>query len=134
LQSYGNLKSWLGARDQWKDILSGIADATIGGQKRRLGRFLFARGIDEFERKLNDIVRGLRSRGGNDKSVAFHIVCGLAGGTGSGSVIDAITQIRRTYPFDTGHTHPVIVYALLPDRVPKEGWDTGNYWANGYAA
>lgn len=134
LPSYGNLRPWLGGRDQWKDILSGIADATIGGQKRRLGRFLFARGIDEFERKLNDIVRGLRTKGDNDKAVTFHVVAGLAGGTGSGSVVDAITQIRRAYPFDSAHTHPVIVYALLPDRVPKPDWNTGNYWANGYAA
>lgn len=132
IQSYGNLKPWLGTKDQWKDILSGIADATIGGQKRRLGRFLFARGIDDFERKLNLLVRGLQDRGG--ASVAFHVVCGLAGGTGSGAVVDVITQIRRVYAFDTEHTHPVIVYALLPDRVPKAGWNTGNYWANGYAA
>jgi hypothetical protein len=132
LQSYGNLKPWLGTREQWKDILSGIADATIGGQKRRLGRFLFARGIDEFESKLNLLVRGLQEKGGT--AVAFHVVGGLAGGTGSGSIIDVITQIRKIYAFDTAHTHPVIVYALLPDRVPKDGWNTGNYWANGYAA
>jgi hypothetical protein len=132
IHSYGNLKPWLGSKEQWKDILSGIADATIGGQKRRLGRFLFARGIDDFEAKLNLLVRGLRDRGGSN--VAFHVVCGLAGGTGSGSVIDVIAQIRRVYAYDTAHTHPVIVYALLPERVPKPNWNTGNYWANGYAA
>jgi hypothetical protein len=59
-------------------------------------------------------------------------VLGLAGGTGSGSFIDAITIARDTYPNSTRYR--IIVYALLPETHPNPNWDTGNYHANGYAA
>ncbi len=28
----------------------------------------------------------------------------------------------------------IVVYALLPEEIPNQHWDTGNYHANGYAA
>jgi len=132
LSNYPPLEPWLGSSDDWKDILGGIADTTIGGQRRRVGRFLFARGVQEFNRKIQRLVQDLQGRGA--AQTTFHIICGLAGGTGSGSVLDAIAQIRKTYPLDVEKNYPLLVYALLPDRVPKQGWNLGNYWANGYAA
>ena len=64
--------------------------------------------------------------------MAFHVCCGLAGGTGSGSLIDVIAQIRDTF---RGSKHfKILVYALLPDTFPNPTWDTGKYHASGYAA
>ena len=130
--NYPELQPWLGTEDDWKEVLSGVADTTIGGQKRRLGRFLFSRGIGEFNAKIQKLVEALQSKGG--KQTTFHVICGLAGGTGSGSVIDTIAQIRKAYPLDLEKTYPLLVYSLLPEEHPKPDWNTGNYWANGYAA
>ena len=74
------------------------------------------------------------SRDDNKKKVTFHVICGLAGGTGGGSVIDAIAQIRKAYPPDEDKNYPLVLYCLLPEDHPKPDWNTGNYWANGYAA
>src|SRR5947207_13689242 len=64
--------------------------------------------------------------------MAFHVCCGLAGGTGSGSLIDVIAQSRDTF---RGSKHvKILVYALLPDTFPNPTWDTGKYHASGYAA
>ncbi|MGH9427177.1 MAG: tubulin-like doman-containing protein, partial [Terriglobia bacterium] len=64
--------------------------------------------------------------------MTFHICCGLAGGTGSGSLIDVVSQVRNLYR--ESRNYRIIVYALLPDQFPKANWDTGNYHANGHAA
>ena len=64
--------------------------------------------------------------------MTFHVVLGLAGDTGSGSVIDAVAQLRDLYP--DSRRFRILVYALLPDAYPHPNWDTGNYHANGFAA
>ena len=130
IESYPGIKDWIGSKEEWSNILRSIIGATLGGQKRRLGRFLFACKSDQFKTQLRNQVRDLQTKG--EIPVTFHICVGLAGGTGSGSIIDVISQIRDTYP--DSRTYRIIVYALLPDRYPKANWDTGNYHANGYAA
>ncbi|MEI7773343.1 MAG: tubulin-like doman-containing protein [Verrucomicrobiota bacterium] len=133
LGAYPQIAPWIGERQKWQDIIGSVGGA-LGGQKRRLGRFLFACKAGDknegFVRKLQHQVDELKKQSGQVE-INFHICCGLAGGTGSGSVIDVISQIRRIYHEDY---HRVIVYALLPDTQPPAGWDTGNYHANGYAA
>jgi len=132
IDDFPGIKPWIGNREQWKDILTAInAPTVLGGQKRRLGRFLFANKVDEFKSQLTKIVSDLQNESGNIP-VKFHICCGLAGGTGSGSIVDVLCQIRNLYQDST--TYEILVYALLPDQYPKQGWDTGNYHANGYAA
>jgi hypothetical protein len=128
--NYPGIKEWIGSREEWATILNSIVGETLGGQKRRLGRFLFACKAAQFKEQLQNQVRALQTKG--DIPVTFHVVCGLAGGTGSGCVVDVISQIRATFP--DARTYRVVVYALLPDRNPKPNWDTGNYHANGYAA
>src|SRR5215469_16341871 len=46
INNYPGIKPWIGSQEQWKDILGSIIGVTLGGQKRRLGRFLFACKID----------------------------------------------------------------------------------------
>lgn len=130
LDAYPGLKPWLGSAQDWRDILNSIVGATLGGQKRRLGRFLFACKADRYREQVQSQVKLLQQNG--DAETTFHVVLGLAGGTGSGSVIDALAQLRDLYP-DTRRFR-ILVYALLPDAYPHPNWDTGNYHANGYAA
>ncbi len=130
LDSYPGLKHWLGSPDAWRDILNSIVGATLGGQKRRLGRFLFACKAGNYREQVQTQVKQLQQSGETD--VTFHIVLGLAGGTGSGSVIDAVAQLRDLYP--DSRRFRILVYALLPDAYPHPNWDTGNYHANGFAA
>jgi hypothetical protein len=131
--SYPHINPWVGSRTEWSDILTGPEVEAAGGQRRRLGRFLFAckaQGDEGFTGKLRQQVHELRSKTG-ESSIVFHVCCGLAGGTGSGTLVDVVAQIRKAYPERSSR---IVVYALLPDTVPISGWDTGNYHANGYAA
>ncbi|MEO7159314.1 MAG: tubulin-like doman-containing protein, partial [Polaromonas sp.] len=130
LDSYPGLKHWLGSPQEWRDILNSIVGATLGGQKRRLGRFLFACKAGNYREQVQTQVKLLQQSGETD--VTFHIVLGLAGGTGSGSVIDAVAQLRDLYP--DSRRFRILIYALLPDAYPHPNWDTGNYHANGFAA
>ena len=130
LSNFPGIKPWIGDRTQWNDILGGIIGVTLGGQKRRLGRFLFACKAREFRERLQARAKDLQT--GSLGEVTFHICCGLAGGTGGGSLIDVIAQIRDSYR--DPKTYRILVYALLPDEFPNPHWDTGNYHANGYAA
>lgn len=135
IHNYPGIKEWIGNRGDWKDILRSFAGGRVyGGQKRRLGRFLLACNIEAFINQLTLQVNHLQ-RISNQAEVTFHICCGLAGGTGSGSVIDTIVQLRKHYPYSNqGLTYPLLVYAYLPEKNPNPKWDTGNYQANGYAA
>ena len=130
LDSYPGLKHWLGSPEAWRDILNSIVGATLGGQKRRLGRFLFACKVGNYREQVQLQVKQLQQNGQTE--VTFHVVVGLAGGTGSGSVIDAVAQLRDLYP--DSKRFRILIYALLPDAYPHPNWDTGNYHANGFAA
>jgi hypothetical protein len=130
INNYPGIKPWIGDPSMWKDLLGGIVGVTLGGQKRRLGRFLFACKADAYKQQLQSLVKDLQKSGTTETT--FHIVAGLAGGTGSGSLIDAIAIARDT--FSDSKRFRIIVYALLPETHPNPSWDTGNYHANGYAA
>lgn len=130
ISGYPNIQPWIGNKSQWIDILNSIVGETLGGQKRRLGRFLFAGKAARFKEQLK-LLAGELTNGG-ESSVTFHVICGLAGGTGSGSLIDVIAQIRSLYK--DPKSYRIVVYALLPEEIPNPNWDTGNYHANGYAA
>jgi len=130
ISSYPGIKPWIGDRRQWQGILNSAKGAQIaGGQKRRLGRFLFANKVTQFKNQVDLLVRDMTDRG--QTGVTFHVCCGLAGGTGSGTLIDAVCQLRAAYPTRDDR---IFVYALLPERQPNPTWAGSNYHANGYAA
>jgi hypothetical protein len=135
INAFPGIKPWIGDQNQWNDILRAfVGVAILGGQKRRLGRFLFACNVDKFVNQLTLQVAELQ-RKSKKNDVTFHVCCGLAGGTGSGIIVDVLAQIRQHYPCgDEDKTFRLIAYTLLPERNPKPGWNTGNYHANGYAA
>ena len=133
LGAYPGISPWLGDQEQFSSILN-AADAAnvIGGQKRRLGRFLFACQVAAFRRQVTELVGGMQIGGTNETT--FHICCGLAGGTGSGCVVDVVSQIRSIYATSGAASYRIIVYAFVPEQNPKPQRSTGNYHANGYAA
>ncbi len=132
VRNYPGVEKWIGDRNQWKDILNSIVGETLGGQKRRLGRFLFANMVHQFNQRVKNLVNQLQDQSGTS-AVTFHVISGLAGGTGGGSLVDVVAQIREM-GFSDHQYYRTIVYALLPDENPPQNWDTGNYHANGYAA
>jgi hypothetical protein len=62
----------------------------------------------------------------------FFICCGLSGGTGSGSFIDALLQVRKKFQ---NHNDEVYLYLYLAESqpMPSAKSDGGNYFANAYA-
>jgi len=135
LSNFPGISPWLGSREDFSEILaSADAAQVVGAQKRRLGRFLFACQAAKFRDQVKDIVREMAHDsldGQRSNQTTFHVCCGLAGGTGSGSVVDAISQIRANFPEARDR---IILYALLPERHPPAAKAGHNYHANGYAA
>lgn len=123
-----------------KDI-SSVVSAGIGGQRRRLGRLLFANNLNiadekNFDTRLLESVNAMTNRSG-EHQVTFHVCAGLAGGTGSGSFVDVVAQIRKLFApqIGLGDQYKLVLYLYVPEIIlanPK--MDSGYYQANGYAA
>lgn len=143
INMYPGLKGFLNPSDleMMKTKMGSLINDGIGGQRRRLGRTLIANNLSDKSNPLNfdTVVHGAVNRlqqATGDTDVTFHICAGLAGGTGSGSIVDAISQIRKWYPYqpDT-KSFKVRLMLYVPEMViasPKH--DAGFYQANGYAA
>lgn len=125
---YPQIEPWLQPVAPIKNLID--INTVAGGQRRKFGRFLFANRAREFMGKANDRIKLLQANRGS--AVKIHVLCGLAGGTGSGSVVDVVAQLRKQYP--DANEVKIVVYAVLPEAIPKANWDSGNYHANGYAA
>jgi len=129
--SFPGLSDWIEPRSIFDFVKPGIAGAA---QRRKLGRLVFAQNASQFVKAVEDRMRVLEEGPGR-KGVTIHIVCGLAGGTGSGSIVDAVALIRNKYP--EADLHRVLIYALLPEKDSKRVRNVAgfsNYYANGYAA
>lgn len=123
--------------------LGPLITAGIGGQRRRLGRTLLANNMSvqdansDFVSRVKQAVTRI-TQTSNDSAVTFHICAGLAGGTGSGSIIDAVSQIRKEYPPQpgaNGDRFKVNLYLYVPEmNLVNSDHDSGFYQANGYAA
>lgn len=140
---YPGLKGFLNPNDLqlMQQEMGALISAGIGGQRRRLGRTLMANNICDTNNPNNfeAIVRGAVGRlqhDSNDQDVTFHICAGLAGGTGSGSIIDAISQIRTWFPYqEDTHAFKIRLFIYTPERtLVSARHDAGFYQANGYAA
>lgn len=140
---YPGLKGFLNPNDlkMMQQEMGGLISAGIGGQRRRLGRTLMANNIcdknntSNFEQIVRGAIRRLQQESG-DQDVTFHICAGLAGGTGSGSIVDAVTQIRTWFPYqEDTHAFKIRLFLYTPERtLVSARYDAGFYQANGYAA
>jgi hypothetical protein len=135
VDNYPGIKSWIGNRKIWENLVGSVGDDGAAAQRRRLGRFLFSCAVNEYESVLKNQVKSIREKS-EKTDVTFHIIAGLAGGTGSGSVVDVIAQTRKYYQSNIGSglKHKILVYCLVPEQSPLPGWDKGFYHSNGFAA
>lgn len=143
INMYPGLKGFLSPSDitMMKEEMGGLISTGIGGQRRRLGRTLIANNIGDkqnisnFEHAIHSAVGKLQQESG-DSDVTFHICAGLAGGTGSGSIIDAIAQIRTWFPYQqTTKAFKMRLFLYTPEKtLVNVKHDAGFYQANGYSA
>lgn len=135
--NYPGLKGIIGDAEVMRKTLGEVGAAAA--QKRRAGRILFGSNIDKFKQgmmnqysRVNKISKATRTN--------IYIFTGLAGGTGSGSIIDVIAQTRMIPQFrdelsQDGKTGTaIVVNAMVPELAPPGTCDAGRYHANGYAA
>ena len=143
LGMYPGLQSFITEEDKQliDQHMGPLITAGIGGQRRRLGRMLMANNLADRNNKYSfnnmlqaAVVRLQTASESND--VTFHICAGLAGGTGSGSIVDVISQIRKKYPYQQStHAFKIRLFIYMPERnMVYADHDSGFYQANGYAA
>lgn len=131
LDNINNYPSVKGIVNNASSVKSAIGSLGVAaGQKRRAGRLLFAANAKGYENALRDAYARCVTASGNESELTIHIFAGLCGGTGSGSIIDAIVQARKLFPNSI-----IAVYAMIPEmNLPKASIDQGRYYQNGYAA
>ena len=143
LNMYPGLQCFINPQDKQliDRHLGPLITAGIGGQRRRLGRILIANNLSDKSNGSNfcSVIKsavGRLQQNSGDNDVTFHICAGLAGGTGSGSIIDAISQIRKAYPYqESTHSFKIRLFLYMPERnMVFLDHDNGFYQANGYAA
>lgn len=135
-RDFSNVTDWLGDLNTWSAIWNSTPNGVVaGGQMRRFGRYLFASNVARFDQAFKDSMLAVRKRGVSQVSaqerVTVHLICGLAGGTGSGTFMDAICRIRAL-THDASLTR-ILLY-VVPPELEQTPWATHTYYANGYAA
>lgn len=142
INMYPGIKAFLSSDDiAFMKKKMSLIEKGVGGQRRRLGRTLLANNLasndlnNDFKSRLQQVVKRLSESSG-EHHMTFHICAGLAGGTGSGTIIDVISQIRKVYPPEQGNLkYHILLYLYVPEmNVVNQNHDEGFYQANGYAA
>lgn len=131
LDHIGNYPSVKGIVENVGAVKSAIGSlGQAAGQKRRAGRLLFAANAVGYVNSLKDAYYRAQEVSGTSNNTTIYLFAGLSGGTGSGSVVDALVQTRKTYP-----DAKILVFAMIPEmNLPKSDMDQGRYYQNGYAA
>lgn len=114
LSSFPNLTHVIGNATFVKNCIGEVGAAA--GQKRRAGRILFAANAHKYVGKLRTVIGDMQDEMGNANDLCIYIFAGLAGGTGSGSVVDAVSQVLVNYPYAK-----LEVFAMLPEQIPPQG-------------
>jgi len=105
---------WIGDTNILKRFLSGTQGIVGANQRRRLGRLLFARNAETLRtacwQRINPML-------GASTSCAIHIFASLAGGTGSGCIIDLVTMLRTVHPnASTDDGFPIFLYLYVTEQ------------------
>lgn len=142
LQAFPSMQAFITDEDRailkQDDKVSMIIDTGIGGQRRRFGRMLLANNVmtdphNGFSAVLRDRIIKMTHKAAGQAKITFHICAGLAGGTGSGSIIDTIAQLHKIIG-PMGNSFDVFLYLYVPEIIVAAKYDAGYYHANGYAA
>lgn len=132
-RNYPRLQGVIGNVNETQTAVSPVGAAA--DQKRRAGRILFAANIDSYLHKLDSTVKDVKQKE-VEGQINTYIFTGLAGGTGSGAIIDTIVQTRKWF-FEHNIDEKqfnLVVFCQIPENTPQKTWDTGRYKANGYGA
>lgn len=128
IDNYPSVRGIVSNASAVKSAIGNLGEAA--GQMRRAGRLLFASNAVAFVNAVQNAFARCAQVSGNESELFIHIFAGLSGGTGSGSIIDAVVQTRKLYPDAV-----ISVYAMIPEmHLPKANMDQGRYYPNGYAA
>ena len=128
IDNYPSVKGIVNNVSAVKTAIGSLGQAA--GQKRRAGRLLFAANAIAYVNALKNAYGRCDAISHNAEKTNIHIFAGLCGGTGSGAIVDAIVQTRKTFPEAI-----ISVYAMIPEmNLPKANMDQGRYYQNGYAA
>jgi hypothetical protein len=132
---FPGLKGFIGDPEVMQKTIGSIGEAA--GQKRKAGRILFGGSVQTYLSTVQSQYKKVKDLSGN-AAVNIHIFTGLAGGTGSGAIIDVIAQTRKMFPEKMNSNHTlganILVYVMIPEVYPPEGCEAGRYHANGFAA
>ena len=134
---FPGLKGFIGDPEVMKKTLGEVGAAAA--QKRRAGRILFGSNVDSYKQAFIKQYQTANKRSGASRT-NIHIFTGLAGGTGSGSIVDVIAQTRMMPQFQAGLSADgktgtcITVFTMLPEITPPGTCDAGRYHANGFAA
>lgn len=136
-KGYPGLKGLIGDGEVMAKTIGEVGAAAA--QKRRAGRILFGSSVEKYKSALLGAYKRVSSIT-NAERTNIYIFTGLAGGTGSGSIIDVIAQTRLLPEFkdplsmDGKTGTSIVVNAMVPEITPPGRSDAGRYHANGYAA
>lgn len=118
---------WTGDSESLDGRLEGQGGSDGANQRRRFGRFLFSSNATPFLTKVREKITDL----GEHNECSIHIFATFAGGTGSGSLIDAITIIRNHFTDEINF--PIFVYGYVTSRDEENSDIGGFFFANQYA-
>jgi hypothetical protein len=106
---------WIGDKKLLLSCFEDDQDPGVGAnQKRRFGRLLFANRADRIRDRLEQKVTPLTEQA---NQCAFHIFASLAGGTGSGCIVDLVTMIRTYYPNSSIEDgFPIFLYLFVTSK------------------
>ena len=127
-----DIQPWIGSVSVLESFLEGVQGIQGANQRRRFGRLLFANNANRIRKAIcDDKIAPMLSNG---NQCAIHIFASLAGGTGSGSVVDLVTMLRTKYPaasVDDGFPIFLYLYATSDDFQEAQ---VGYFHQNQYAA
>jgi len=138
--SYPGLKGVVGDPEVMQKSIGTLSAAA--GQMRRVGRILFGANVAKYRTSLENVYNRVNDIS-HSSGTCIYIFGGLAGGTGSGSIVDVVAQTRMIPAFQSEYQTlgdgkavgtNIVVYCMIPEITPPAGSDEGRYHANGYAA
>ena len=107
---------WIGEIKILKKFLSGTQGIVGANQRRRLGRLLFARNAERIRSACQQKITPMLTA---SNRCAIHIFASLAGGTGSGCLIDLITTLRSNRDYSNASTDdgfPIFLYLYTTEK------------------
>ncbi len=118
---------------EWYDKIDPVAGIDGAGGLRQIGRLMLFENIDQVYQTLLEKIKKLVQVNDGIKNVMIAIVTGIAGGTGSGILIDLAYLLRSVLEDLDVKNKRVLGYIVLPDVNLLKGGQPDRLWANGFA-